>query len=258
MKKLSLLVICFVLGAGAFGLWRLHQRTGRLRAQAEELRRNPAKPVPAREREEMQRLTALVAQIKKGDAAANDAVRAELATARREVAELEAAAQRAFAAAAQAGPAKENRDPATAFARLEYFQNVGRVAPTDVVQTAVWAALKGDEVALRSCVSLSDDARRIAMAWLVELPEAARARYPTPENLAALAMTNEILKSAAAQIKDFTTVGPDRGFVTVFRIESGQQPQKVPVVREADGWRISVPPQILEALRRQVKNAPAN
>lgn len=258
MKKLALLILCLGLGGGAFGLWQLHQHTERLRAHAEELRRTTKPAVPAGEREEIRRLTTLVAQIKKGDATAGEAVRAELAAARREVAEMEAEAQRGFVKNTQAGPAVENHDPGKAFARLEYFQNVGRTTPADVVQTAVWAALKGDEAALRSCVSLSEEARQIASAWLMEMPEAARAKYSDPENLTVLAVTNEILKSAAVQIKDFTATGTDRGFVMFHRIESGQQPQKIPVTRGADGWRISVPPQILEALRRQVKNTPVN
>lgn len=254
MKKLTVLVLCLGLGAGIIGLWRLHQRTEALQTQAEQLRRTAREPVPEGERENIRRLTTLLAQVRKGDPAAGEGLRAELAAARHEATELEAAAQRAFLAATHAAPARENRDPERAFARLEYFQNVGRATPVDVVQTAVWAALKGDEVALRSCVSLSDEARTVAAAWLAELPETARTKYADPENFTVLAVTSEVLKSAAVQIKDFTEVGTGRGFVTFYRIESGHQPQKIPVARGADGWRISLPPQVLEGLRRQVKN----
>jgi hypothetical protein len=262
MKKFFLGCLGVTIGAASLGIWRLHQRTSQLEFRAAELRRSVEAPAAqaqvAEERDELQRLHALVAQIKQGGLAASVAVTAEVERARREISALETAAQRAASALPnRTSEIEENRDPEKALARLEYFQNAGRSSPEAVVQTTVWAALKGDAATLASCVTTTDEARHLAVNWLSSLPPEARGKYPSPESLAALILSDEILKSAAAEIKGYTPRDDNHGFVTIKALESGDQPIRLEVERGNDDWKIIISDRAMTALRNRIGEIPA-
>lgn len=211
MKAAVKIGVCVLLiTAGAVGIARLRQTTRHLEAQVLESRERTR--VLQDLRAENQRLLALTERVAQNAPESALAIRSALLRARRTVAELE---QRADHAGLRGGPAtaptETSRDPETALTRLEYFVNAGRDTPSTAIQTLVWAATKGDEEKLAETLSVAGAAREKADILLARLPESERAKY-TPESLAALAVTGELLRGTAMQIAgqsiDVPTVRP--------------------------------------------------
>jgi len=246
----GLLLVCGLAGAV---VW-LHYDNAKLQSETTEWRRRNA-PV-ARLAEDNERARELLAQTTNvAKTAVRDRQR-EVERLRAEVGELERRA-RAVAAqkAAEVAARLANRDPEQALAALENFRNVGRGSPATAVQTLVWAAMQADEATLLASIALGDDAREKAQQLLARLPEAARTKYPTPENLAALMVTREILRADAAQIVATTPVDVRRATVSV-RLAGADGTETVATEFAADGWKVTVPKKLLVMLEKRL-NPPA-
>jgi len=234
----------------------LHRDNLKLRAEAADLRHQNEAAV--RLREENRHARELLARSESSEGDAKQALRVELIRLRAEAAELEQKAHAAVAGnPADARVSTENRDPEKGSARLEDFKNVGRSTPNAALQTLVWAALKGDARTLVTALSITGSARGKAEALLSSLPEAARAKYPTPESLAMLVVTDEILGyETAVQMTGTTLTDAQHAIVRVRLAESGKE-EKVPVELGADGWKIVVPEKMIDKLKRRISPAPA-
>ena len=228
----------------------LHRDNAKLQTQVIALRGRDA-PL-TRMVEENQRAREFLAREKTD---ANEAARAlhqDVVRLRSEVRELEeyaraAAAQKAAATAALAA----NLDPEMGLALLENFHNVGRGTPGAAVQTLIWAVLQAEERALVASLALASDAREEALQLLAHLPDSARATYPTPENLAALMVTNEILRVDAVQIVDTTPVDAQHVIVNV-RLAGTDGTEKIPTELGADGWKVTVPKKMILGLEKRL------
>ena len=256
MMRAKILAIAGLLTLGVAGaeILYLHRDTAKLSARATALRgRNAA---VTRLAQENQRTRELVTRAETDATDAAQAFHQDVVQLREEVRALEekaraAATQRAAAAAAIA----MNRDPARALTRLENFQNVGRGTPEAAIQTLMWAALKGDEPTLVASLALSDDAREKALQVLAHLPESARAKYPAPENLAALVVTDQILRADAVQIVSATPVDAQHAIVNV-RLAGTDGEEKIPTELGVDGWKVTIPKKLISALYQRL-NPPA-
>jgi hypothetical protein len=224
---LSFLIVA--LGAGVFGLWKLRQGNERLRTRVSELRRETSEGERETER------------------------------ARREVAERERQAQISHdEKLARAGANEENRDPEKGFARLEYFQNSGRATVSAAFQTVVWAALKGEDTMLVAGLTVTDAARTKAAELRERLPEEMRIKYPAPESLAAIVVTNEILKTPAVQVMGYTLVDPQHATLTVRQLSAAGQEMKMPMELGPGGWRLVVSDKVIETLNERMRETGPN
>lgn len=229
----------------------LHRDNAKLREQADALRRRN-EPV-TRLVAENQSTRELLARVTSDAADARDLLHQDVLQLRAEVQALEeraraAAAQKVAAAAAIA----TNREPEKALTPLENFQNVGRGSPAAAVQTLIWAALKAEESTLTASLVLMDDAREEALQLLAHLPDSARAKYSTPESLAALVVTNEILRADAVQITT-TTPTDARHVVVGVRVAGVEGDEKVPTELTADGWKVMVPKKMILGLEQRLR-----
>lgn len=249
-------VIAGLLAVGglAAGVLFLHRNTAKLQAQATALRGRNA-PL-TRLVEENQRTRELLARSETDATDAAQAFHQDVVQLREEVRTLEerarsAANQKAVAVAAIA----TNRDPDRALTLLENFQNAGRGTPSAAVQTLVWAVLQANEPVLVASLALTDDAREEALQLLAHLPESARAKYPAPENLAALMVTSEILRADALQIVATTPVDAQHVIVNV-QLAGGDGVEKVPTELGPDGWKVMVPKKFILALEKRMNPPP--
>jgi hypothetical protein len=250
---LRICVAACVIAAIVFGIARLRLHNSRLRSQVAELRRQVAGL--AELRADQQRLNALTVHARSDDADSVRAVNADVDQARRELAELE---QRALAGHARlherAAAVEANRDPEKAPVRLEHFQNVGRGTPAHAFQTLVHAAARGDEALLIGTLAVVDATREAAEALLARLPAAARAKYPTPEHLAALAVIAELTRGNALQITGGAVVDSSTATVTI-RSAGGAKDAPLPMRPGPGGWQFIVPVGAIKMIERQMLEA---
>lgn len=241
--------------AGGWGLVAGHQQNAKLRAQAAALRERNAPVV--RLATENQHTRDLVARAERDTAVASGVLHQEVVRLRAEIEALEDRAREAAAKKAAAAEAiAANRDPMGALMRLENFENVGRATPAAAIQTLIWAAMKGDDPSVIASLSLMADAREEAQQLWAHLPESSRAKYPAPENLAALVVTGEILRADALQISATTPVDASHAIVAV-RLAGVDGEEKVPVELTFDGWKVQVPKKMILGLEKKLKPSPS-
>ncbi len=254
-KLLQLAALLIVLGAMIGGSVYFRRENAKLRAQAGELRhRNDA---VIRLGEENERTRELLARTKTDVNAAAEAMHADVTQLRAEVSQLEEHARMASAQkAAVAALIAANRDPEKGLVRLENFQNVGRATPVTAMQTLIWAVMKGDEPALEAAFSVTGDALEKAGEILAHLPEAERAKYPTPESIVALAFADQILRADALQVVPTMQLG-SRAIVTV-TVANSDDDAKVPMELAPDGWKVTVPKKFLVSLERKINPPPVS
>jgi hypothetical protein len=136
--------------------------------------------------------------------------------------------------------------------RLEHFQNVGRGTPTAALQTLVWSAIKGDDAMLAELLVASGPAREKANALLQRLPVDSRKNFPTPESLAALAVTGEILKGGVLEILGQNLLDPSRAIVTVRTNDEGKT-AKLSMQLGPAGWQFEIPEAAIDAIERRMR-----
>lgn len=233
-----------------WGVLRLRQNSSRLGGQLVALKRE-ARTLESL-REENRRLHTLIAQVQRSDAEAVRAIEVDLTQARREIAELEQRAKDASAnKAARPVAVDANRDPEKALTRLEHFQNVGQATPPAAFQTMVWAAMKGDDIALQNLCYLDDATRQKAQALLAGLPESAREKYPNPQSLVALAVAGELMRGSVLKIAGYTAMDSSSVLLTVNSGPEGKE-AKLPMRQSGDRWQFVVPEKAVDAIRRKM------
>ncbi len=231
-----------IVGAGVWGLGAgvfidLRARRGELQVELAELRRENT--ALADVRAEHQRLVAASAARRERGEATERAQHAALAAARKELDRLTVPA----AELARLRPTPEeiarNRDPEKALVRLEHFANVGVATPHAAYQTAVWAAMHGDDAALQGAIAFDAVAWEKAEALLARLPAEARARYPTPEALAGVFFSLKVLSGTeSVQLLSPQFDGTDQATQQIITGDGrflGQRMSRGPA-----GWRMLV------------------
>ena len=176
----------------------------------------------------------LLTRAKTAGADGAQAVAAEVKQLQAEVRELEQRARTSHTqvqaqAAVDAEHLAHNRDPEQGLVRLENFREVGQATPAAAFQTFGWAALKGEDDKLAQLIAFSADARAKTEAVVAALPEAARAKYSTPEKRAALFFAAALTAQPAAQI--VATDFQDAQHVTLGVRGLTDKVQKVPLQR---------------------------
>ena len=159
------------------------------------------------------------------------------------------------------------------------LKNRGQATPTTTVETALWAAAGGDVATLPTMLHLDDTVRAKAESLLAQLPQTARAIYPSVEHLIA-AFTTKAIPLGEAQLVWQHQHGPDDAVACVFirNPDNRATPpstaavpptstDKVPPMappdhrtratyislrRGDDGWRLVVPASAVASIAKEV------
>lgn len=143
-----------------------------------------------------------------------------------------------------------NRDPEKGMTRLEYLQNLGRGTPAAALQTLFWAVLRGEEQVSTQTIGWEETVRPQAQALLDGLPKELRARFPTPEQLAALFISKYVLDVSAIHISETTLKDASSASVAVEGLTGDAQP--LPMHLGPGGWQLWAGQGTLEALSKEL------
>jgi hypothetical protein len=258
-KRWQIGLLSVLAGAAAAACFVLRKDNFRLGVQVDELRRH--NETLFRWHEEDRRTRELL--LRRTETEARDAAQsaaqarhAELLQLRNEVAGLEARARAASDHKAAISVVLEtNRDPEKGMTRGEYFQNIGRATPSAAFQTLVWAALNGDDATLAATLSVTSADRSDAEELLARLSADERAKYPTAESLAAIMMTGEIVKVAAAQVLGYEMTDAQHAILS-FRTSESDKDETLPMELGVGGWQAVVPAKAIKALKKRMNQLP--
>lgn len=255
--KITLLLIALAGFGAAIALF--HLDNARLRRQLAAARVTNTRT--SRQQEDNRRLEAFIAQARSDRTTADQAIDAELARLRADVASAERNAQQAHAAAAalrlrDAQALATNRDPRQGLTRLEYFTDVGQATPEGAFQSFVWAATQGKDDRLVGLIHIDAGAREKADALMAALSEADRVKFPTAERVAALLVADAMTMRTAAQIIDVTMPDSDHAVVEVRGLSD--RSQKISFERSASGWQLSVNSRMVARLTAWVQSKAAS
>jgi hypothetical protein len=234
-------------------LTMLHLDTARLRRQLEG-RRAVLDHVAPLQNENTQ-LQALVDASQRDATAAAEFGRQQLSQLRTEIAKLEqqavtAAAERTAQSARDAEALDRNRDPRQGLVRLANFEDHGRATPSAAMQTAIWAAMKGDADQLAPLCYLRAETRKQAEALIARLPETTRAQW-TPEKLGALWMTGAMTEIPALQIVSEAQTDVDDAVIAI-RGPRVDQKETVKLRLTRDGWALILPGDTISMLEKKM------
>jgi hypothetical protein len=208
-------------------------------------------------REENQRARERVAQFAADETGAMQALERDVARLRNEVALLERQALERRVAhqvktAADAAALEANRDATKGPIRAEFATNAGRATPGNAFQTLIWAAMKGRDEAMALSVSVTGRAREKAETLLADLPAEARAKYPTPEKLAALFFANGILQELQSfEVLDHALVDASHAKLAV-RFPGERKDASVLMELAPDGWRVVISEKQIDQIRARL------
>jgi hypothetical protein len=210
-------------------------------------------------RQENERLRAFLTRSQEEGTNAQQTVRAELVNAQSELAAAEKnRVERRALHAKQVTAQVANTNPETGITRLEHFKNLGRGTPAAALQTAVWAVMNKDDATLASTLSITGPAREKVEALLTRLPSAERVKFPSPESLAVVAITGEILKTDAIAVTGSTFKDASHA-VVMLRLPEPGRPQntkegKIPMQLGPQGWQIVVPERAIDGVIRRISD----
>lgn len=146
----------------------------------------------------------------------------------------------------------ENAEPA----KLEAdYRNEGNATPQATLQTFAWACDQGDVETVMRLIHFDEAARVRAQAFMAELPEDARRRWPTPEAMAATMLVDSGMRSPYPHARVLDTI-------SIEQISAGRVKLRLSGIRRADseyqltpdGWKYAVTVENVEAYIAQRKN----
>ena len=170
--------------------------------------------------------------------------------ARRNRAEAKAPAE--ATSTAQSVSSVDNAEPAKVEAD---YRNAGNATPQATLQTFAWACDQGDVATVMRLIHFDEAARVRAQAFMAELPEDARRRWPTPEAMAATMLVDSGMRSPYPHASVLDTVDLEK-------ISADRVKLHLPGIRRADseyqitsdGWKYVITAEKVEAYIAQRKN----
>lgn len=251
---LAAFALLVLVGLGAIMGFEVHR--ARLRDEADDWRRRNARLSPVRA--EHRRLQAAVETRNRQAAESAHATEAALTAARREFASLQSTASaKPLRPPDDANDSARSRNPEQAVVPLESFRNVGNASPRTAFQTAVWAALRGNEEAMSGALALAPAARKQAEDLLAGLSPEARAKYPTPEQLVGLFFAEGLLgNSGRVQILLPQYDDPNHAMQQI-KIESGQI-IGLRMQLSSNGWQLVIAESAIDHISRRLGHQPAD
>lgn len=197
-------------------------------------------------------------------AATPEQVQAELAKARREVAELEAAWSRATAPQPSRSVARhqhfgENRDPEKGPVLIQHFTNKGQATPSAAFQSIVWALEKQDYQALTPLLALSPNGRETLHAMVARMDAAGQARYASPEKIVGVLLARDLLDEEGYEIGPISEPNSEgQAALQVLRVRSGRESKltkRFPLQRAPAGWQLPITDKMIEQIPSMLESA---
>jgi hypothetical protein len=241
-------VVLLLLATGGMQIVSLHRTNAQLRVQLDERRIRENRTLVAGPA--ISRRPAIVGDQGPRPATANETTVC-LTRLREEVAAAEKRAVEQYAANSEAiEETSTNRNPEKGMARLENFQNVGQASPAAALQTLFWATLKGDEQVMSRTIGWDESVRPQVQALIDNLPESSRARFSTPEQLAALFISKYALDVSAIHISEIAMKDSTNASLTVEGLVP--EAQHLPMHLGPDGWQLQTGEGTLKALSKEL------
>lgn len=204
------------------------------RLQAEHAKLLAAQPSAA-EWEELHRTSALVTQLQRSIAARSSP----------EPCPAPAVAASPLAQSGQWVPAAE-------------WQCRGRATSAHALETVFWAAARGEVTILRDAVVLAPDAHAKAKLLLATLPAAARATYPTPDDLAALFTARDAFFESV-QLVHHLQRDPDHATDILLAQTADGKTKELTLVsyrNQSGQWRIIMPGAAIDRITAELTGVP--
>ncbi len=133
------------------------------------------------------------------------------------------------------------------------WRNRGNASPADAVETTFWAAANGDLSVLRNMLELSPGARAKATEVLARLPAEARARYASPEDLAALFTARDAFFQGAQLVYNQLLDDDHALAAMIVKAADGKSREvSVSLHRVDDAWRLVMPAAAMEKIAAEL------
>jgi len=137
------------------------------------------------------------------------------------------------------------------------WRNCGRATPESTIETVLWAASGGDLDSLKASLFIGDEARSKAASVLANLPDGSQRQFATPEDLLALIVAGNIPLDSALLAARQQNGSNDVTEYLRLKDAQGRSRQVFLSLRNGpDGWRLSVPANVLEPIARVEVNPP--
>jgi len=256
LRSLSLWVsVTAVILFGTSSLWlhrvraRLTQERGALQQQVEVARSLSA---------ENQRAEVMLTNLHRADGTADAAIQSELKEVRQRVAELEKqAADRREARLAEEARTAASRDPEASPVPMENFTDVGQATPQTTMQSAVWAAMKGNDARLGELVVFGPGGREAANQWMAEMPEPLRQQYPSPEKLIFNLFSMVITGHRTLQIMGVDFPSGTNAVINIRFDDQVRAPAApLPMQLGPQGWQLTIPAAMIQSARAEFQRMP--
>ncbi len=256
-RTLVLVVIVFVAACGVAWV-KVRQANDRLEMRVRAARAAHADVV--RRHDENAALRRIIERARTDADGARRDMDQDVERARSEVADLEQQAQQRYETKVAAQRAAEmaltqNRDLTKGPVLVENCGNVGRATAVDAFQTLVWASARGDDETVAQLIAVNGAARDTMQAILAALPEAERAKYPTPERFIALYVADNVTNVAAVQVLKQTQPDSEHTLLEIARLD-GKTTDLV-MERGSTGWQIAIDANAAKKIGRYLIGATA-
>ena len=258
-RNFVLTLVALLVGAGTLSgiaYRRLHVEHDRLAAQLTALRLQAA----GKERwlAENVRMKEVIELGRRDRREATAAVRSDVSRVQREIAELE---QKAGAehetinrqSRERTEALEANRDLAKGPVLIENCTDVGRATPENALQTLIWAAAQGHDDMVQLTLKFDGAARTLAEAAIATLPEASRAKYPTPESLGALFIGQVVNDLTGIRVINRSVTGGE----ATLNVGGLQKPiGSIALKQNADGWQVVIDAAVFKKIERMLLSPP--
>lgn len=256
---LALSLLGLTAGVGCF-IWQrreaevLREEVTRLqRANREEANRQATAELTLKERVALDQTSEAVATAEQ--------IQPEIAKARREVVEMEAAWNRLTSPLpiTRHQHFTENRDPEKGPVRIQHFANAGRATPSAAFQTTVWALEKQNYETFASLFALTPQGREALHAMVARMDAAGQARYTPPEKIIGVLLARDLLEEEGYEIGPASEPNPDgQVILQVLRVRSGREnklAKKLPFQRTPGGWQLPITDKMIEQIPSMLESA---
>lgn len=137
-----------------------------------------------------------------------------------------------------------------------YYRNEGNATPVSALQTFAWAADRGDAVQLQQMIVYDERARGKVAAYLDALPAEVKAKIESPEQLAALELTADLINRPYPRADllargEVQPVDPNR---VVVRLR-GAAREFTSFQQTPDGWKFLITEELVDAYLAERMNS---
>lgn len=135
------------------------------------------------------------------------------------------------------------------------YRNEGNATPKATLQTFAWACDQADVATVMRLIRFDEAARTRAQAFMAELPEDVRRRWPSPEAMAATMLVDSGMRSPYPHARVLDTVDLEK--ISVDRVKlhlPGIQRADSEYQLTPDGWKYVITAERVEAYLARRKN----